>query len=386
MVQSLFKLAVTGALAFAVVNAQDPASSAVAPKPTAAPANPSAGPECVPAADSSMCSAFVGQSIDLRMAREEAGPRWQWDLQSVVNIGSLDRALTSMMMPETTANKTDDMYNYFGCPNWEGSGWRYRLTSICGYLVTQSSKCPGNANQGMVCPAVWNASLTSGVAQFRNVTQCPAAKTTTVTTLFEFVNSFIVAPADQPCYTADLELNNCGFGNTPQEKDLAATFCKSNQAEPCCRDLNLPLSQLRPKQQAGSSTSVTSTPTSTASASAEGASVSTDKASGVSVGLIAGIAAGGLVLALAVIITAFVCVRRRRQERELWQAHTKLVQKTNTPVFASPDPRASPTGSPRHYAPSPAEFAPAHPSPGYQQQQHHQHQGYNNDRYTPQGY
>ncbi|KAI8591398.1 hypothetical protein BDZ88DRAFT_505459 [Geranomyces variabilis] len=365
-----------------LVTAQAPAAPTATP---AAPA-PAAGgaPECFPASDSSVCGAFAGQSIDLRNARDNAGPRWHWNLTSATSMGALDSAILALMLPITTGVKAqDDMYSFFGCPNWDGTGWRYKLSALCGYLVTTSTNCPGNTGKGLMCPELWAQSVASGAKQFANTTVCPTAQQSTIGVLMQYMSGQIPAAAGSPCVSAEQEWNNCGFGVTPAQAALAVSYCAGNRNDTCCADLGIATPDLKAKHPglvsaaaagaagaaaaaaASATPSTAPLPSSTAapsaSSSAESAtSIKTTSDSHTSTGMIAAIAGGGVVVLLIAIATGVYCTRRRRREHELWQAHAKL-QQAQSPTFG--DMRNSPSrqesASPRGYSGSPGFASPA---------------------------
>ncbi|KAJ3178152.1 hypothetical protein HDU87_003704 [Geranomyces variabilis] len=338
--------------------------------------------ECFPASDSSVCGAFAGQSIDLRNARDNAGPRWHWDLSSATTMGALDSAILTLMLPiTTTVNKTaNDMYTFFGCPNWDGTGWRYKLSALCGYLVSTSTNCPGNTGKGVMCPELWGESVASGAKQFANTTVCPNAQPSTISVLMQYMGTQIPAAAGSPCASADQEWNNCGFGVTPAQAQLAVNYCTGNRNDTCCADLGVAIPDLRAKHPglvsaaavgaaASAAPSTTPLPSSASSTAAPSASASAESATSIkttsdsshtSTGMIAAIAGGGVVVVLIAIATGVYCTRRRRREHELWQAHAKL-QQAQSPTFG--DMRNSPSrqdsASPRGYAGSPGFASPA---------------------------
>ncbi|KAJ3021754.1 hypothetical protein HKX48_007829 [Thoreauomyces humboldtii] len=376
----MVRVNLTGAVFAAVllssaVFAQDTTAEPVATPAAAAAAAVTTNAQCIAAKDTVSCSAFAGQSIDLTYAKNTAAPRWDWNFTGVNDIGAFDRAIFEMMVPKLVGPGVQSMYNYFGCPNWDGTGWRYRETSICGYLVQGSINCPGNTGSGMVCADAWKASVESGQAMFANTTACPQPQTARVSSVFTQVSQLIVAPPGQTCIMATLDdFGTCGFGNTPAQLQLANAFCSgANKTSTCCSELNVPFDMTKAVSAISSAaaptptpavTSSSSTASSTSSIGSAGTQVLTPAAtaSALSTGAIVGIAAGGGVLIIALIVGAMLCVRKRRTEKELWQAHTNLVQKAHTPTFGnnptSPQPGArmdSPYGnSPAHQQPSPS--------------------------------
>ncbi|KND03608.1 uncharacterized protein SPPG_01084 [Spizellomyces punctatus DAOM BR117] len=312
-----------------------------------------APPECVAAADSRLCGDFAGQMIDLRMARDVAGPFWNWNLTGVDSIGKLDAALVRMMIPG--AQQDNGMYQYFGCPAWDGSGWRYRLTALCGYLTQQSNKCSGNSPTGLVCPDAWKLFQDSGMQAFTNTTKCPDAKLTQIRSLFAIVDKALPATTDEnikKCVTATFELNNCGFGTTQRDLNLATSYCATNnRTDPCCSMLNMNVLDLSNPTVTAPKSQPSASPSPTAAGSAN-TSASSSSSSAPSTAVIAGIAVGGAVVLAVAIVGGVVITRRRRAQRDLWNAHTNLVQqsKSTTPVYATGGSEFR--GSPSRLSPS----------------------------------
>ncbi|KAJ3177821.1 hypothetical protein HDU85_005732 [Gaertneriomyces sp. JEL0708] len=344
------------------------------PQDPPAPGNAGAPPECVAAADSKLCGDFVGAQLDLRTIRDSAAPFFRMNFSDVNSVGLLDSAIMKQIMP-AEGGKPKELFEYFGCPNWDGGDWRYRLTVMCGYFVSQSNKCPGNTGNGNVCPDAWAAYVfhsdlcdhcsrayrptqadtpylssltvhsfqTSGLAALTNATRCGGqAQMTQVETLFGIMQGVIPAPASSPstCVTSHIDQVSCGFANhTLSNAFCAPTSTNTTAQDTCCSSLSSQIELGAPRPPA-------STPSPSPTAKSDEAKCDSGDPAACEVltnrlatGVIIAIAAGGA--AVLILIIAGLCIyfrRKNQQKNALWKAHTNLARQSVAANRLQPSP------------------------------------------------
>ncbi|RKO84208.1 hypothetical protein BDK51DRAFT_32876, partial [Blyttiomyces helicus] len=342
----------------------------------------SPGSNCFDAKQSTVCGAFSGHFIDLDFVRGHAASFWQWpEFLSVSSPLDLDQAINSIDTQERS------FLTGFGCPDWDGTGWRYRLTAICGYLISFSTNCTLNPNpqQGVICRDAWQDFASSGQQMFSNTSAsiCPHGAISTVnrrkisgllTFVYEssafFQKSFAGLQASGgDCAVALEDANTCGFGNTPKGLAEAQQFCSNASPEACCRQMTLASSGTSPAAPNMPASATPSGPNVPAASSAANQTPTSSSSSSSNLGLIAGAAGGGaLVLLLGIGFgTHFVRRSNKKKDQMLLEHHQKL-QHGNT-GFYSPTGSGSPYGGvaypPSVYKPStpPAPLSDYHVAP-----------------------
>ncbi|KAI8996017.1 hypothetical protein BC832DRAFT_542712 [Gaertneriomyces semiglobifer] len=312
------------------------------PQDPPAPGNAGAPPECVAAADSNLCGDFVGAQLDLRTIRDSAAPFFRMNFSDVTSVGLLDSAIMKQIMP-AEGGKPKELFEYFGCPSWDGGDWRYRLTVMCGYFVSQSNKCPGNTGNGNVCPDAWAAFQASGLAALTNATRCGGqAHMTQVETLFGIMQGVIPAPASSPstCVTSRIDQVSCGFANHTLSNAFCAPTSSGTPAQDTC------CSSLSSKIELGAPRTPASTPSPSSTANSDEAKCNSGDSSACKVltnrlatGVIIAIAAGGA--ALLILLIAGLCIyfrRKNQQKNALWKAHTNLARQSVAANRLQPSP------------------------------------------------
>ncbi|RKO85847.1 hypothetical protein BDK51DRAFT_41328, partial [Blyttiomyces helicus] len=376
----------------------------------AAPALPT-GAHCIPATETTSCSALTGYQIDLNILVTQLDPVWGWNFTNVNNVrfasvkiggaraggqneeklgdagrkrqmartpepGDFDKTMLFTLAPGSAAAP----FSTLGCPKWDGSGWRYTVSFICAYIVYKSTQC-NNPPGGTLCPDVFNSFSSSGLAHLNNASLCPKevpARIQTLQTLF----SSVEAPSTTNCQTQSSDLKTCGFSIAP----LADTYCadSATSSDPCCRFVRDPQSvvQLGSGPAASQSSSAPSTaptttaitplvtqtiapatePTNATSVASIGASSSSSSSN---TGLVIGAAVGGAILLAAVVFLVFSQIQRQRRRKKLWHAHNNRARNA-----AVDFPGASPVRSPAHYGTPVSPIQPSYlgqnqPSPLY---------------------
>ncbi|KAJ1547948.1 hypothetical protein HK096_008607 [Nowakowskiella sp. JEL0078] len=163
---------------------------------------------------------------------------------------------------ENNTNYLKSWRDLYGCPNWDGTGLRYRFSVLCALSVDQAAfpstwpgsavysypSCKGSTNViTSLCKNTCMTTLNSLMAIFNNQNYCTASasitpeqaksRNQTVSTYTTLCSHCPIAQssADSVCFdgsTTPLEMKTCGFFTAAESK----AYCKTTagQSDTCC--------------------------------------------------------------------------------------------------------------------------------------------------------